>query len=133
MASMLMHAQAIDKLICPFANGLVSATKEAYTWDPADKKLILVSNTDTIIRSGVDATVLTVMPSDEGGYQIVIHMDDYYFWYFGVKKPLVSRGQKIKAGQSIATYTTGKEVEFRMFLDEEAMDPRPLLDCKVSQ
>src|SRR5687767_6759827 len=105
LVSFLMNAQTIDKLICPFANGLASASREAYTWDPADKKLLLMSNTDTLIRAGVDATVLTVMPSEDGGYQIVIHMDDYYFWYFGVKKPLVSRGQKIKAGQSIATYT----------------------------
>ncbi len=131
LCSVFSQAQDISKLICPFENGLGSPTKEAYTWNPADKKLILVSTTDTIIRSVIDATVLTVMPSDEGDYQIVIHYDDYYFWYFGVKKPLVNRGQKLKAGQPLATYTTGKEVEFRMFKDEEALDPRGLLDCKV--
>ncbi len=129
--SAVINAQEIEKLRCPFEHGMGRVSKEPYTWDPADKKLILVSQVDTIIRSGLDATVLTVMPSDEGGYQIVIHQDDFYFWYFGVKRPLVSKGQKVKAGQALATYTIGKEVEFRMLKDEEPMDPRELLDCKT--
>ena len=128
-ASISAYSQDI-KILCPFANGYSSGSKEPYNWSPDDKKIVMISSSDTIIRTGVDATVLTVMPSDEGGYQIVIHQEDYYFWYFGVKRPLVSRGQKLKAGQPLATYTLGRELEFRMFLDEEPIDPRQYLDCK---
>lgn len=125
----LVEAQDL-KLKCPFEHGMGREPKEAYTWDPPDKKLIMISIQDTIIQSMIDATVLTVMPSDEYGYQIVLHKGDYYLWYIGVKKPLVNKGQKVKTGQPLAAYEIGREVEFRLFADEDAIDPRPMIDCK---
>jgi len=66
-------------------------------------------------------------------YDIVIYKGDFYFWYSGVAKPLVTRGQVVKAGQTIGTYSFGTELEFRMFKDEEPMDPRNMLECKVEK
>lgn len=127
--STLASGQEITRLLCPFEHGMGKASKEPYTWDQPDKKLIMLSNTDAYIRSGIDAKVLTVASAENGTYQVVLHHGDYYFWYVGVGRPLVSVGQNVKAGQNIANYTIGREVEFRMFHDEEALDPRPLLDC----
>ena len=32
------------KLLCPFENGMGREPKEAFTWDPPDKKVIMMSN-----------------------------------------------------------------------------------------
>ena len=115
------------KLLCPFENGMGREPKEAFTWDPPDKKVIMISNIDTAIRSSIDARVFTINPTEDGRYEMVIYYKDYYFWYYGIKKALVNVNQNIKAGQVLGTYTKGQEMEFRMFKDEEPLDPREFL------
>ena len=122
-----------NKLLCPFENGMGREPKEAFTWDPPDKKVIMISKVDTAIRSCIDAKVFTINPTEDGKYEMVIYYKDYYFWYYGITKALVNVNQNIKAGQVLGTYTKGQEMEFRMFKDEEAMDPRVFLQCKVNQ
>ncbi len=121
------------KLLCPFENGMGREPKEAYTWDPPDKKVIMISKVDTAIRSCIDAKVLRVNPTEDGHYEIVIYYKEYYFWYYGISKALVNVNQQIKAGQVLGNYTFGHEMEFRMFKDEEPMDPREYLECKVGE
>jgi murein DD-endopeptidase MepM/ murein hydrolase activator NlpD len=121
------------KLLCPFENGMGREPKEAYTWDPPDKKVIMISRVDTAIRSCIDAKVLRVNPTEDGRYEIVIYYKDYYFWYYGISKALVNVNQPIKAGQVLGLYTFGQEMEFRMFKDEEPVDPREYLECKVGE
>jgi len=126
--------QKFDKrLLCPFENGMGREPKEAFTWDPPDKKVIMISKVDTAIRSCIDAKVLSINPTEDGRFEIVIYYKEWYFWYFGIKKALVNVNQIIKAGQVLGTYTFGQEMEFRMFKDEEAMDPRVFLECKVME
>jgi hypothetical protein len=117
------------KLMCPFEHGMGREPKEAFTWDPPDKKVIMISQVDTAIRSCIDAKVLSINPTEDGRYEMVIYYKEYYFWYYGIKKALVNINQQIKAGQVIGAYTIGQEMEFRMFKDEEPMDPRELLEC----
>ena len=107
--------------------------KEPFTWDPPDKKVIMISKVDTAIRSCIDAKVFTINPTEDGKYEMVIYYKDYYFWYYGITKALVNVNQNIKAGQVLGTYTKGQEMEFRMFKDEEAVDPRVFLECKVHE
>ena len=121
------------KLLCPFENGMGREPKEAFTWDPPDKKVIMVSKVDTAIRSCIDAKVLSINPTEEGRYEIVIYYKEYYFWYYGITKALVNVNQQIRAGQVLGNYTFGQEMEFRMFKDEEAMDPREYLECNVRE
>jgi hypothetical protein len=121
------------KLLCPFENGMGREPKEAFSWDPPDKKVIMISKTDTAIRSCIEAKVLSINPTEDGRFEIVIYYKDWYFWYYGIKKALVNVNQVIKAGQVLGTYTFGQEMEFRMFKDEEPMDPRGFLECKVSE
>lgn len=119
------------KLLCPFENGMGREPKEAFTWDPPDKKVIMISKIDTAIRSCIDAKVLSINPTEDGRFEIVIYYKEYYFWYYGITKALVNVNQVIKTGQVLGTYKFGQEMEFRMFKDEEPMDPREFLECKV--
>ena len=119
------------KLVCPFENGMGREPKEAFTWDPPDKKVIMISKIDSVVRSCVDAKVFTINPTEDGRYEMVVYSGDYYFWYYGFTKALVNVNQVIKAGQVIATYTKGEELEFRMFKDEEPIDSREFLQCTV--
>ncbi len=119
------------RLVCPFENGSGREPKEAYTWDPPDKKIIMVTKLDTLIRSCVNATVSNVNPTDDGRFEVVIYYKQFYFWYYGVAKSFVKRGDLLKAGQPLGMYIPGTEIEFRMFKKEEPIDPRNLLDCKM--
>ncbi|HEX6170818.1 MAG TPA: hypothetical protein VFZ33_14055 [Chitinophagaceae bacterium] len=126
--------QKFDKrLLCPFENGMGLEPKEAFSWDPPDKKVIMISRTDTAIRSCIDARVLSINPTEDGRFEMVIYYKEWYFWYFGISKALVNVNQQIKAGQVLGNYTFGQEMEFRMFKDEEPMDPREFLECKISE
>jgi len=118
-------------LVCPFEHGSGKEPKEPYSWDPSDKKVIMTSHVDSLIRSSVAGKVSNVEPGDDGMFEIVIYKGDFYFWYSYVAKPLVTRGQVVKAGETIGLYKFGTELEFRMFKDEESLDPRNMLECKV--
>jgi hypothetical protein len=122
-----------DSLVlkCPFEHGTGREPKEAFTWSPPDKKIIMISHVDSLIRCAYGGMVTTVGPTEDNNYEIVINFKDYYFWYYGVAKPLVKRGQTVKAGETIGLYKFGTELEFRMYKFEDMLDPRNLLECKV--
>ena len=119
------------RLACPFEHGSGREPKEAYTWEPRDEKIIMISQMDTIVRSCVTGTVSNVSSTEDGGYEIVVYFKDFYFWYYGIAKPLVKKGDNVTARQAIGTYKSGTEMEFRMFKNEDQMDPRNLLECKI--
>ena len=126
--------QKFDKrLLCPFENGMGREPKEAFSWDPPDQKVIMISKTDTAIRSCIDAKVLRINSTEDGRYEIVIYYKEWYFWYYGISKALVNVNQQVKAGQVLGNYIFGQEMEFRMFKDEEPMDPREFLECKIGE
>lgn len=123
-------------LLCPFEHGSGREPKEAFTWDPPDKKVIMISQIDSNIRACVTGEILKVSETEDNKYEIVIAYGDYYFWYYNVTKPLMNERQKVKAGDIIGIYKFGDELEFRMFQEvkdsePEMMDPRELLECKV--
>jgi hypothetical protein len=119
------------QLVCPFQNGSGREPKEAYSWEPRDEKVIMISNVDSIVRSSVNGTVSNVSMTEDNRYEVVIYYKNFYFWYYGVAKATVKKGQNVGAGQPIGTYTLGSELEFRMYKDEEQIDPRNYLECKV--
>ena len=126
--------QKFDKrLLCPFENGMGREPKEAFSWDPPDQKVIMISKTDTAIRSCIDAKVLRINSTEDGRYEIVIYYKEWYFWYYGISKALVNVNQQVKAGQVLGNYIFGQEMEFRMFKDEEPVDPREFLECKTGE
>ncbi|MCY7309463.1 MAG: M23 family metallopeptidase [Bacteroidota bacterium] len=121
----------IGQLKCPFEHGSGREPKEAFTWDPEDKKVIMMSKVDTIVRSCITGTVSNVNLSENNKYEIVIYYKNYYFWYDGLAKATVKRGQNVKAGEGIGIYTLGTELDLRMFKHETQIDPRNLLECKI--
>jgi hypothetical protein len=121
------------KLVCPFEKGMGREPKEAYTWDPPDKKVIMISQSDSLVRSCIDSKVLSINPTEDGRFELVIFYKEYYFWYYGINKALVNNNQTLKAGDILGTYIKGQELEFRMFKDEEMMDPREYLRCLVTE
>ena len=131
-APFIMQAQNnVPKLVCPFEQGSGREPKEAYSWEPRDEKVIMISHVDSIVRSSVNGTVSNVQMTEDNRYEIVIYYKNYYFWYYGVAKAIVKKGQNVGAGQPIGTYTKGSELEFRMYKNEEQLDPRSYLECKV--
>ena len=118
-------------LTCPFEQGSGREPKEAFTWNPPDLKVIMTSKVDSVVRSCTKATVTKIVPGEDNSYEIVINVNDIYFWYHGVIKPLVTKGQVVTAGQALGIYTFGTELEFRMYKLENMQDPRELLECKV--
>lgn len=118
-------------LVCPFEHGSGKEPKEAYTWNPPDKKIIMISKMDSIVRSCVTGEIVAVSDAEDNQFEIVVFYKDYYFWYLGRFTCLVKKGDKIKAGGALGIYTVGTELEFRMFKFEEVIDPRNLLECKI--
>ena len=119
-------------LLCPFENGMGREPKEAYTWDPPDRKVIMISQMDTLIRCCINSRVASINATEDGRYELVVYYKEYYFWYYGFDKPLVNVNQDVKAGEILGTYKKGQEMEFRMYKDEEMVDPREFLQCKVT-
>ena len=131
-ASFSLFAQKDSiRLTCPFEHGSGREPKEAFTWQPKDEKIIMMSKVDTIVRSCINGTVSNVSTTEDGKFEIVIYYKNLYFWYYGVTKPWVKKGEKVTAGKAIGTYTSGTELEFRMFRNEDQLDPRNLLECKI--
>jgi len=126
-----VNAQDSLKLTCPFMNGTGREPKEAFSWDPPDRKVIMISQTDTVVRSAYEGKVSNVSQTEDGLYEVVIYYKDLYFWYYNVTKPLVRKMEVVKAGQAIGTYSAGNELEFRVFRDEVAIDSRNWLECKI--
>ena len=118
-------------LACPFEHGSGREPKQAYYWDPPDRKIVMISQVDTLVLSCITGKVATIELAEDNKTEIVIYMKDYYFWYSGNIKSRVVKGQTISARQAIASYALGTELEFRMFKHEDIMDPRNLLECKI--
>ena len=123
-------------LVCPFEHGSGREPKEAFTWDPPDHKVIMISQQDSLIRACVPGEVVKVQANEEGKFEIVIFYNDHYFWYNNVTRSKVTRMQKVVAGQTIGLYTFGDELELRVYkepkkADPEMIDPREMLECKI--
>jgi hypothetical protein len=123
-------------LVCPFVHGSGREPKEAFSWDPPDQKVVMISQVDSIIHSCVTGEVVKVADNGEGAYELVIFSQGFYFWYNNIIKTTVQIRQTVKAGQNIGVYKPGDELEFRMYKEmknneAEMMDPRNWLECKV--
>jgi hypothetical protein len=123
-------------LTCPFEHGSGREPREAFSWDPPDQKVIMISHVDSIVRSCINGEVVKLINNEDGDYEMVIFGKGFYFWYNNVAKPLVQVKQIVKAGQSIGIYKFGEELEFRMYKEMKKdepvmMDPRNWLECKV--
>jgi hypothetical protein len=123
------------RLFCPLEEAVVvPPPKNAMKYDPPDLCIVLTSLPDSVVKSVANARVTNVEIDEEGKYGIVIfskiNNKDYYFWYTGLNKTLVSKNTLVKAGQAIGYIEPGGRVEMLMYQFETQLDPSKYLDCK---
>ena len=131
--SMALFAQKDSlQLSCPLNNIIIKDPNKTgpYHYDQPDRKLILVSPTDTSFLSPVDGKIFSISMGDEKKYEIVMYYRDYYIWIIGVTKPVVKRNQVVKRGQQLARISPNEEIEFLLFKNDTPLDPRGYLECK---
>lgn len=123
------------RLFCPLEEAVVvPPPKNTIQYDPPDLCIVLTSLPDSIVKSVANARVTNVEIDEEGKYGVVIfskiNNKDYYFWYTGLNKTVVSKNTLIKAGQPIGIIDPGGRVEMLMYQFETQLDPSKYLDCK---
>ena len=117
-------------LSCPMNDVQVKdPPTDGFGYSEPDKKVLLVSATDTSFRAPIDGKVISVTLNADRKYEIVMYHGDYYFWVIGIEKTAVRKNAIVKSGQSLGLVTPGTEIEFLMFLDEAPVDPKPYLKC----
>jgi hypothetical protein len=118
------------KLSCPLNDAVEPpAEKQPYSLGIPDVKIILTSSSDTTVKAVIDGTITNVMRDDEGKWQIIFYNKDYYFWYSGISKVTVSKGQKLQNGQAIGYIQPGQKIELKVYDFETPLDPKEYLDC----
>lgn len=123
--------QANFVLHCPLRDAQVKDPPPSrYSYTQPDRRVILLSPTDTLLRAGVSGTIISVERNQERTYDIVMYHGDYYFWMVGIHEPRVRRNEAVNAGQVLGSLVPGSEIEFMMFLDETPVDPKPFLRCR---
>lgn len=123
------------RLFCPLEEAVVvPPPKNAMKYDPPDLCIVLTSLPDSVVKSVANARVTNVEIDEEGKYGVVIfskiNNKDYYFWYTGLNKTIVSKNTLVKAGQAIGYIEPGGRVEMLMYQFETQLDPSKYLDCK---
>ena len=99
-------------LKCPLEDAIVvPPPKNVMKFDEPDLCIVLVSIPDTVVKA-------------------VFYYRDYYFWYSGLSKVLVRRGDNVKTGQPLGNIPLGGSLEFLMYNFETPMDPIRFLECK---
>lgn len=118
-------------LKCPLEEAIVvPPPKNVMKFDQPDLCIVLVSIPDTTVKAVVGGRVSNVVQNDDGKWDIVFYYRDYYFWYSGLSKPLVRRGDNLKAGQAMGYISVGTKLEFLMYDFETPIDPIRFLECK---
>ena len=122
------------RLACPLEEAIVvPPPKDAIQYDPPDLCVVLMSKPDTVVKAVLNARVTNVEVDEEGKYGVVlfakIRGKDYYFWYTGLSRAIVSRHNIVKLGQPLGYITPGTKIEMLMFQFETPLDPSKYLDC----
>lgn len=121
------------QLICPLLNGIprtIRASDKDYQ-KSSEYGVIIISKTDTTVLAVHEGAIVIVARTEDTKYDVVIQFRNYFFWYAGVTAPKVRQGTKVKPGDIIGTYKPGDMLEMLMFQQEEPVNPRKYLKCKL--
>ena len=99
-------------------------------FDEPDLCIVLVSIPDTTVKAVITGRVSNVVQNDDGNWDVVFYYRDYYFWYAGLSKALVRRGDNVKTGQPLGYIPIGGKLEFLMYNFETPVHPVKYPDCK---
>jgi len=118
-------------LQCPLDEAMVvPPPKNIMKFDEPDLCIVLISIPDTTVKAVITGRVSNVVQNDDGKWDVVFYYRDYYFWYAGLSKVLVRRGDNVKTGQPLGYIAVGGRLEFLMYNFETPMDPIKYLGCK---
>lgn len=121
---------SLTKLLCPL-NGAIEppAEKQAYDLGVSQPKIILTSATDTTVKACISGTVTNVMRDEEGKWEVMFNNKDYYFYYSGITKVKVAKGQKLQGGDAIGIIKPGDKIELMIYDFETPLEPKRYLNC----
>jgi hypothetical protein len=128
--SVLAQKKDTLKLSCPLYDAVEPPPeKQPYSLGIPDIKIILTSATDTTVKAVIAGTITNVMRDEEGKWQIIFYNKDYYFWYSGISRSAVRKGQKLQNGEAIGYIQPGQKIELKVYDFETPLDPKKYLDC----
>lgn len=96
-----------------------------------ERKMIISSETDSLVKAPASGVVYTVQRDSDGSYDIVFSHEDFYFWLSGIQKPLVRARQNLEKGQPLGVLRTGAKLEILLFENETPADPAEYLPCAL--
>ena len=109
------------------------AEKPAIDLGTTELKLVLTSNTDTVVKAPIDAVVSTVQREADGTWEVVFYHQDYWFWLSGLTTTNTRPKANLKPGQPIGTLAPGRKLELLMFDFETPVDPKNYMRCNQSK
>ena len=92
-------------------------------------KAVMSSETDTTLLAPWELTVSSVRRLEDGTFELVASHQDYWFWFSGIEKTKLYKGQVIKKGDPMGYLETGKKVELLLYDFETPLDPRKYMHC----
>ncbi|HEY6506249.1 MAG TPA: hypothetical protein VIZ28_19870 [Chitinophagaceae bacterium] len=127
-----LFAQSKDslKLLCPLNEAVEAPVeKKATSLGAETPKIILTSQTDTTVKACMSGTVTNVMRNGDGRWEVMFNNEDYYFYYSGIVKVKVVKGQKLLGGDAVGIIKPGDKLELMIYDFETPLDPKELLNC----
>lgn len=118
-------------LRCPLDEAVVvPPPKNAIKFDEPDLCVVLHSKPDTVVKACITARVSNVVQTEDEKWDVVYYYRDYYFWFSGLSRVLVRKGDNLKTGQPVGIIAPGDKVELTMYKFETPLDPVRYMDCK---
>jgi hypothetical protein len=118
------------KMSCPLNEAVEPpAEKEPYSLGVSQPKIILTSASDTTVKACISGTVTSVMRDEDGKWEVLFNNKDYYFWYSGLLKAKVRKGQKVQNAEAIGIIKPGDKLELMIYDFETPVDPKKYLQC----
>jgi hypothetical protein len=128
-----LYAQDNDtlKLLCPLNESLKAPPEQKSTSIGAENlKAAWISKTDTTVKACTNGIVTTILHDADGKWEVMFNHEGYSFWYSGISRTIVTKGQKLKNGEVIGYTKRGEEIDLQMYDTETSLDPKNYLDCK---
>jgi hypothetical protein len=121
---------SLSKLLCPLNQAVEPPPeKQAYDLGVSQPKIILTSATDTTVKACINGTVTTVMKDEDGKWEVMFNNKDYYFYYSGITKVKVVKGQRLQGGDAIGIINPGDKIELMIYDFETPLEPKRYLNC----
>ena len=124
-------AEDVPAFTCPLMQAVRHTDSAALRYEGSEeRKLIISSPTDSLVKACADAVISTVQREADGTYGIVYSYEDFWFWVSGVQQPMVRAQQRVKQGQPIGRLLPGAKLEILLFDFETPVDPAEYLRCR---